>query len=654
MIYICAQPSKLVPSTKDFVARGLNGFTIGRIGDINLFGKPTEHQLAYDGYRSNIECFLAATALGQKVATRVEHCPFPSTYKATVPLPLPQVVFKLQGTPTNTEIQNIEKKLAKEGIEKLQIKTTNTYVLKNPSATSIQNLLRICPSTCAFLEGYSQLNGASALLPIYDYVDAFLATHTYSYKKSDFDVDPSKACQVEALGEIRYESGFYREGYSKEIKASPWGKPVTRRLKIDETEPSDLTPYMSSSLPMSAVLIAKPSKVPSSKSFGTPSEVPNKAGILFPYFDGMLSHDTKYIRNMITSVFFRNLGDSQTSPKQAYLKLKEKMGTATTTPQGDILSHVLKGIELALECQSQLFLLLDGQNYFGFTILGEEFTVFAHGSWHEPLPSDKLRAELDTLLTHDQVLERLVTAISRCNFRGEEKMVSKASIEKPGDLLDVLAEIDTKASEDTQVELVTELLKSLTFAGTYRRINAENIEWAIRAIVEDDVTALEKEKIYIPYKDWAGVEEMAFQVLACFGTQSFSFFEPRGDDVRIPRDSGDSPYYEVDENGKVAKDKRLVVYEKNLRQCVKDWEWFIENGKIRMALKERAAGSRGVMFTGDGLVRVWKAMQMAVPLFRGDKGKGKRAAEGTSEGPSKKKAKEDGPSSSIADVLSSW
>jgi len=654
MIYIASQPSKLVPSTKDFVARGLNGLTIGRLGDISLFGKPSEHQLAYDGYKANIECFLAATASGKKIATRVEHCPFPIDYKPSVPLPLPQLVFKLPGKPSAQNIKAIEEKLAGEGMERLQIKEAVTFTLKRPSHTSVRNLMKICPPTCAFLEGYAQLIGVYTLLPIYGYIDSFLATHTYSYKKSDGSWDPKENILHPLPIEFRGEQIYYRDGYNKTIKVPAFGKPVDKILRIDDAEPSDLTPYMSSHIPASAVLIAKPSKVPSKTSYGTPSEVPNKDGLLFPYFEGMLSHDTKFIRSMISSVFFRNLGDDKVSPKDAYLHIKEHIGTATTTPQGDVLGHVLKGIDLALECQAQLYVLLDRTNYFGFVLLGSEFQIFAHGKWVAPLPADKLREELSTLLSHDQILDKLVTALGACNFDDSARMIARKDLATPVGLLDILSDVNTKSTDSKQLDLVSDLLKNLSFPGSYRRINAENIEWAIKTIIEEDSPALMKEKIYVPFKDWTGVDEIVFQTLAVFGTQSFSLFEQRGDDVKIPVLPEDSSYYETDDHGKVSKDKRLVVYEKNLRQCVRDWDQVIKSGAIRMALKERAAGSRGVMFTGDALIRVWNAIRLLKVLIEKESKGKKRGGDDKEEGPSKKRTKGELDLSSIDDVLAYW
>jgi hypothetical protein len=99
MLYICAHPSKAIPATKDFLARALSNFTIGKISELNIFGKPTETQVAYGGYKANIECFLSATANRTKISTSTFHVPFPSGYVCSVPLPLPRTVFALSGNP---------------------------------------------------------------------------------------------------------------------------------------------------------------------------------------------------------------------------------------------------------------------------------------------------------------------------------------------------------------------------------------------------------------------------------------------------------------------------------------------------------------------------------------------------------------------------
>jgi hypothetical protein len=187
MLYLCANPSKAIPATKDFLERALTSFTIGKLSELNIFGKPTATQVAYSGYKANIECFLQATVLKSKVSTSQMHVPFPSGYICSAPLPLPRTVFALAGNPSKKQVDLIMDKLSEEGVTKVHMSHKNTYTLDRPTAKSINNLKKICTPTCARIDGYAQLEGTMALLPIYGYIDAFLATHTYSFKSSDFE-----------------------------------------------------------------------------------------------------------------------------------------------------------------------------------------------------------------------------------------------------------------------------------------------------------------------------------------------------------------------------------------------------------------------------------------------------------------------------------
>jgi len=142
--------------------------------------------------------------------------------------------------------------------------------------------------------------------------------------------------------------------------------------------------------------------------------------------------------------------------------------------------------------------------------------------------------------------------------------------------------------------------------------------------------------MFIPHDDWSHVGDDEYKAFALFGPQSFSMFEPRGEDVTIPRGPGSTDRYTYNDQGQPSKDARIILYEKALRTCVNDWKQVVTSGKIRMALKERAAGSRGLVFHGGQLKEIWEAIKLIGPTIKDapvDKGK-KRAG---SEGPSTSK-----------------
>lgn len=649
MLHICSKVSKAIPATREFLARGLNSFTVGRLSDIGIFGKPNFPQIAYDGYKANIECFISATAHGKKVTTATPHAPFPATYDVTVPLPLPRLVFTITATLTPADRARFENSLASEGLVKLSVKDNQTYTLSSPTAKTIRKLSKICRDKTMMLDGYSQLAGLKVILPIYEYIDAFLATNTYSFKQSDV-ADKESDLDMNAI--MRAKDSYYRTGHSSKTKKVSYDEDIAiqARKKLREEEEEDTTPWIDTyiaNIP-SMVYVAKPSGKPSKVSWGTPSEVPNRGGIVFPYFPGMLAEDSKYIRMMVSQLFFRNMGSETENPRDAYRNFRSEFGTAATTPEGIILSHVLKGIELALDCQGQVFLMFDKSKYLGFTLLGEEFRVYFNG-WHEPQTPEDLRQDLALMMTHDDVIVALAKALSACKFVGtvDERTVGIAEVVKPAGILEVLGSVDVEATEKDRVDHVTELIKCLNFEKPYRRLNDSNILWALNAL-GSRVVDLSDERIFIPHSDWEHVQLESYQILATFGPQSFSLFEPRGTDIRVPATITEDSFFTDAISGK-DKTKRLIFYEKNLRACLNDWEQVISSGNIRANVKERAIGSRATVFTGERIKPLWEALITTVEKGRRTSGKGKA---GEPRGGEKKKQKmSDTGSGTMADFF---
>lgn len=119
MIYIASAVSRAVAATKEFIAKGLEGLTVGKIGDVTVYGCANEHQLAYDGYKNNTEAFILATTTKSKVLTNQEAYSFPLGYEVKAPLVLPNVVFRVaKGVPAEV-MEKMKESLASEGIEEV-------------------------------------------------------------------------------------------------------------------------------------------------------------------------------------------------------------------------------------------------------------------------------------------------------------------------------------------------------------------------------------------------------------------------------------------------------------------------------------------------------------------------------------------------------
>jgi hypothetical protein len=450
------------------------------------------------------------------------------------------------------------------------------------------------------------------------------------------------------MTEIRLENTYWREGYPLSTQdGSDFVAPKRSAVGEDypraalPSEPVDLHPHLSIVVhPTEPVLVAKPSPKPSKTCWGSPKEVPNQAGLLFPYFPGMLRPDTKYARDIIGRRFFRNLGMLGLDPRQAYKNLRDDLGIAVTTKEGSALCHILLGIDLALNAQAQCFFLFDGKEYLGFTLLGEEFSVFIHGQWHQPLHPQALREELDGIQTHAQALESLFAKMSLCkDSNGDAVVTATTDMDTPVTLANALAQISFDDDSEVEESEITELLKRLRFPVVFKTPKPEHVMWALDELSQPEKLIDPFLNIFIPLSNWAGIDKKEYQVLAAFGPRSISFRNSAGTEYRVPANDGDEDILAPEKDKTPPVGGRLIIYEKPVRQCVSEWVEFKKTGKIRANYTERAVGSRAVVLRGDQKNKVWSKLK---ELARGKKiGTGQGGE--TQDRKGKKRAYDEGP-----------
>lgn len=613
MIYIASDLQKnLVPSL-DFSNRGLTGLTQGRVSDIVLFGKPTAVQLAFSGYKDAIEAFLYATAVGKKTLVSAGHFPIPTDYAPTVPLPLPQTIFRLAKAANPEQLKKLKEALESAGIKEVSVgKGLPSFTVTTPSFKHLSSSLpTICSPTAATVEGHAQLGGSTASLRIYQCIDLFLRVNTYSYKRGTSDhATTSVNTSVDTLHEARVEAMYYRGGYDNKSKVAKTLADVAERKRVDDQEEEDLSPHRSTTVSLlQSVYVAKPSPKPSTTSWGAPSEVPNRGGILFPYFQGMLSADAAGLRELVTQLFFRNLGSSTVDARTALKDLRGLLGTVASTKQGVLITHVLKGIALALETQTQLYLLFESEVYLGFTLLGEEFSIFAHGKWVDPLDASSLKDELSNIQTHRKTLEDLLRRLHLCTSSdGDMLNFVDTDITTVSDLADLLAKV--KVTEEGQEEEdISKILARLSFKSDYLTFKPKNLAATIDLLTSPDPFPRDQ-NFFIPLKKWSGIASKEYKAFASYGPRGPSFRNSRGTEMNIPRGTEPDPFMRRDDKGQLYYDK-LIVGEKVISECLLDWENLRKKRSVKMDFVERAAGSRSHVFKERNMETIWDALKRA-------------------------------------------
>jgi len=326
----------------------------------------------------------------------------------------------------------------------------------------------------------------------------------------------------------------------------------------------------------------------------------------------MLSPDSAQIRQIVGQHFFRNLGSSTVNDKDAYKAFRASIADVSSSKAGIILSHVVTGVDLALNTQTQLFLIFDNEVYLGFALLGEEFSVFCNGVWTQPLDAIKLREELQTLQTHDKTLEDLISRLRLCvDDSGDSLAFEDDHARTMSGLADILAKIKVRDDYD-DVKDISQILARLSFPTSYKTFRPANLKWVVESLtLQKDQPFPDDVPFHIPLQGWKDIDKKEYKVLASFGPRGPSFRgSPRGVELNIAKFGEEDIFERRNENGGLVYDK-LVVGEKVVREAVKDWKELVSKRSMRMEFAERQAGSRNHVFKAENLKTIWDALKAA-------------------------------------------
>lgn len=631
IIYLAKQAVGGLFATAAFLARSITNHTVTSPSDLNIFGKPVSKQIAFDGYSSNIEAFICATSVKTKLYCDQPHYPINTSKEVTVPIGLPRTVFTFKNKGSEAGEAKMMEAAKDMGIEKRIVGKGVVYTIEKPTIEFLGKLRPAVPDACLNVTDYSQYGATLQFYWLTQVVDLFLATNTYSYRPSHFEEEEPKAdgqhpsSVVEYYGSMLWGSGCSKEIARKKRKlASGWED----RTLVD---PSQEAGYDSGVKMSSAVFVAKPSPLPSKTSWGAPAECPNSKGIHFPYFEGLSHSDTAYMRRLVHKRFFRNLGSSAIDPKEAYKQFRTTIGPAATTPQGRIMNHILFGIDLALDTQTQLYLLFDGKHYYGFNLLGGYFSIWSDG-WREPAEEAELQNIMARYRTHDGSMKELIKLFRAPGCVKAEGIKIKNSIRSSQEICSVLGAIDQEKSAPEVIMRIQEMVGNLVFDGVYRNLSAKMLEEAVDELLGNE-DVLEELQVYVP-KDkavWKLLASPYYVPIASFGARSFSLIDRGGKatEVQLVASKFKAKLGKEDKADKV-KDG-LPFFEKPIGECLSDWARLVETGKARINFQERAVGSRGFLVRGEGLTSIIAIFEAAlsdgkigIGPQKIDRGKGKQ------------------------------
>lgn len=626
LVYLAKQAINGLFATAGFLARGITNYTVASPSELLIFGKPSNKQLAFDGYSSNIEAFICATSIKRKVLCDQSHYPIDPTYEVTLPIALPRTVFALRDKPTAEQEKKMLEAGKDMGLEKVEVGKGHVYTVERPTLTFLEKIRRVAPDQCTNLTDYSQIGATISFHQILQFVDLFLATNTYSYKPEDHTGHTGSSSHP--VVDVHYKDGAsWAVGFDTDV-AYKARKTSAGWTSIEHPD-VDKEMFHDSMLTNAgnAVFVAKPSPLPSNTSWGLPKDCPNSSGIHFPYFDGLQHSDVSFTRSMVNRHFFRNLGSIAKSPKDAFNEFRTKIGPAVSTSSGRAINHILYGIDLALGTQTQLYVLVDNGKYLGFNLLGGYFSIWSNG-WIEPMDEDALKAEMTKYQSHEASLIAFTKLLKDKAVKWVQGFkIPKVNIKRSQEVLAALGAIDQGETHADVLGNIEEALKGLTFPGLYRKMNADNLETAINELLDNQ--ALPKgQSVYIPVarSAWKSLNSEYAAVICSFGARSFSLIDRGGKASEVALDSS------VFKKAIGPKDKAdkvkttLPFFEKPFHECIADWSKVVQTGKAKVNFAERAIGSRGFLVRGDSMVEIIEIFETA--KANGKTGKGAPKVEG--------------------------
>lgn len=164
--------------------------------------------------------------------------------------------------------------------------------------------------------------------------------------------------------------------------------------------------------------------------FGTIDTIPSGSkGLCFPYFEGLIISDRFTVMSTFTRLFFRGLGQDEASALKRLDAITEGWKHIYDLPIGRAITHLVEGIDLAIQCGSRLHVIVDNGSYEGFVILGDSFKIYQRGVVYEPMEPDAFLADCQIMSKHRAALGKIATILSQANtITGDVTVVDKDSL----------------------------------------------------------------------------------------------------------------------------------------------------------------------------------------------------------------------------------
>lgn len=282
-----------------FQIEGAAGYAPAALSSLAIWSKPLKREIAYDGYKTNLDAFLFATSAQKKVFIGNEKG-YPFAARGLIPFNMPPFKFTLKKEPSSAHLEKFIDTFGRDKLVWEKRGGFTCFTVTKPADEMIDRMDQQGFYNDLFQSGRDGLNihGYKAQRFLRGVLYELLCTQTYPA----FNDDPTKESSLEAAFFLDSSSHTNFISRTKEGREIPdwslsWGS-KRARVKLDGGEAAEVEPEEGEmvvedySYPraqgcittglVDAVLTAKPSPGKVENNIGGASSIPEGPGSCFP------------------------------------------------------------------------------------------------------------------------------------------------------------------------------------------------------------------------------------------------------------------------------------------------------------------------------------------------------------------------------------
>lgn len=625
MIYTVGKLASNKHPNPDFLAKEINGER-RPMSKMEILGRPLYLLSDYSLYRANIDAFMYATSIQEKVFCNVTGFPFSWSEDHLIRFPRPHVYAKFNQKSFNeesldmfkTEYGMIVSAISGGAMEVVFTRPDKTIISQvvqhakdlNPRAVNFNNKQAV--SIFGFMGFLGTLELVSAFLAtvlslVYFLRRELMITQNCYPAFHDLNVDPAQPTIREIIITSRTEDDG-QEVHEEAFEEN--GAPMVLDTNFNPPEGEGSNMYYGYA---TGHVIARPSPL-TTRNCGPVGLVPALPGVLFPYFHDLIEPDPTYAGPLLLSLFGRLFGEESAERDEFSSSFLAGCRAWAGTDAGMAMTHVVKMIHLALQTQTLLYLIVENTTYKGATLLGGGFEVIAKGAVESPISNTALLAELATLSSHPAVLQEIADMLSKTKLhvptaegRTTEE-IGPGAIDTPRKLV---KEARFRKLGKINRNKIESLARGTQYVQSFWPQDKEHIVKGLalsRAGVFEDGDPM---YFYDDFLDFADEDRRIKSMLALFGPRPFSFQNGQGTTYRIAHPTVvDSNLVENTQTKEIPMSV-IVSMPKMFSKAVSDFKRTVEDKTIVVSTS-RKSNAKGFKFVGPAAREIYNAVKDAV------------------------------------------